>query len=45
VRALALKKTSLKKKRRILQKGRFLGALIAPVLSVLGSLLLENASS
>ena len=45
VRALALKKTSLKKKRRILQKGGFLGALIPPVLSVLGSLLLGNASS
>jgi lipoate synthase len=38
LRALALKKTSLKKKRKILQKGGFLGALIPPVLSVLGSL-------
>jgi len=45
VRVLALKKTSLKKKRRILQKGGFLGALIPPVLSALGSLLFRNASS
>ena len=45
VRALALKKTSLKKKGRILQKRRFLGALIPPILSVLDSLLLGNASS
>ena len=44
VRALALKKTSLKKKRRILQKGGFLDALISPVLSVLASLILGNAS-
>ena len=39
VRALALKKTSLRKKRKILQKGGFLGAILAPVLSVLTSLL------
>ncbi|MCP4500443.1 MAG: hypothetical protein GY822_10830 [Deltaproteobacteria bacterium] len=43
VRALALKKTSLNKKKRILQKGGFLGALLPPVLGVLGSLLLANA--
>ena len=42
VRVLASKKTSLKKKRRILQKGGFLGALLPPVL---GSLLLGNANS
>ena len=45
VRVLASKKTSLKKKRRILQKGGFLGALLPPVLGVLGSLLLGNANS
>jgi hypothetical protein len=38
LRALALKKTSLKKKRKILQKGGFIGAIIPPVLAVLGSL-------
>jgi len=43
VRALASKKTSLKKKRRILQNGGFLTALLPPVLGVLGSLLLGNA--
>jgi len=45
VRVLASKKTCLKKKRRILQKGGFLGALLPPVLGVLGSLLLGNANS
>jgi len=45
VRVLASKKTSLKKKRRILQKGGFLTALLPPVLSVLGSLLLGNANN
>ena len=44
MRVLASKKTSLKKKRRILQKGGFLGALLPPVLGVLGSLLLGNAN-
>lgn len=39
LRALALKKTSLKKKRKILQKGGFIGALLTPVLSILGSLI------
>jgi len=38
VRALSVKKTSLRKKRRILQKGGFLGALLPPVLGVLASL-------
>lgn len=39
VKQLALKKTPLKQKRKILQKGGFLGALLTPVLSVLGSLI------
>jgi len=43
IRALALKKTAVKKKKKILQKGGFLGAILPPVLSVLGSLLLSNA--
>jgi len=41
VRALAVKKTSLKRKRQILQRGGFLTALIPPVLSVLASLLVK----
>ena len=41
LRSLAIKKTSLKKKRRILQKGGFLSALLPPVLTMLGSLLLK----
>lgn len=44
LRALALKKTSLQKKRKILQKGGFIGALLTPVLSILGSLLATNGS-
>ena len=39
LRALALKKTSLKAKRKILQKGGFIGAILPPVLTVLSSLL------
>jgi len=39
LRALALKKTSLKKKRKMLQKGGFIGALLTPVLSILGNIL------
>jgi hypothetical protein len=39
-----MKKTSLKKKRKILQKGGFLGALIPPILSVLGGLFAGNAN-
>jgi len=35
LRAVSLKKTSLRKKRRIVQKGGFLTALIPPVLSAL----------
>ena len=39
MRALALEKTSLKKKRKILQKGGFICAILPPVLTVLSSLL------
>ena len=39
LRALSKKKTSLRAKRKILQKGGFLTALLPPVLSVLASLL------
>jgi len=42
LRTLSKKKTSVKTKRKILQKGGFLSALLPPVLSVLGSLLLQN---
>jgi len=42
LRELAKKKTPLRSKRKILQKGGFLSALLPPVLSVLGSLLLQN---
>jgi len=42
LRALSRRKTSLRTKRKILQKGGFLSALLPPVLSVLGSLLLQN---
>ena len=42
LRALAKKKTFLRLKRKILQKGGFLSALLPPVLTVLGSLLLQN---
>jgi len=41
LRALSAKKTALRKKRRILQKGGFLGALLPPVLGVLANLLLK----
>ena len=44
LRRLALKKTPLKKKRKILQKGGFLGAILAPALSVLGGLLFGNGT-
>ena len=39
LRALARKKTSVKRRKQILQKGGFLGALLKPVLGVLGGLL------
>jgi len=38
LRALSLKKTSLRQKRRILQKGGFLTTLLPLILAVLGSL-------
>jgi len=45
VRALAIKKTSLTKKRRILQKGGFLTAPLPPVLSILSSMFLKKMQS
>jgi len=42
LRALAKKKTSLRVKRKILQKGGFLTALLPPVQGILGSLLFQN---
>ena len=39
LRSLAIKRTSLKKRRQILQKGDFLAALLPPVLSLLGGAL------
>lgn len=39
LRSLAIKRTSLKKRRQILQKGGFLAALLPPVLSLLGGVL------
>ena len=41
LRSLSLKKTTLRKKRKILQKGGFLTALLPPVLSILASLFLK----
>ena len=41
LRALSLKKTSLRKKRRTLQKSGFLSALLPPVLAVLSELFLK----
>jgi len=41
IRALSMKKTSLRKKRKILQKGGFLTALLPPVLALLGGMLAE----
>jgi len=41
IRALAIKKTSLTKKRRILQNSGFLTALLPPVLSILSSMFLK----
>ena len=41
LRALSVKKTSLRKKRRILQKGGFQTALLPPVLGILSSLFLK----
>jgi hypothetical protein len=38
LRKILLKKTSLKDKRKIIQTGGFLGALLGPIVSVLGGL-------
>src|SRR6267154_774303 len=38
LRQLALKKTSLRKKQKLIQSGGFLGALLGPIISVLGGL-------
>jgi len=38
LRELALKKTTKKKRKQIIQSGGFLGALLGPIISVLGSL-------
>jgi len=38
LKKLVLKKTSLKNKRKIVQSGGFLGALLGPIISVLSSL-------
>jgi len=38
LRQLSLKKTTLKKKRRIIQDGGFLGALLGPIISILSGL-------
>jgi len=42
LRALFVKKTTLRKKRRILQKGGFLTALLPPILGVLANILLPK---
>ena len=41
LRALATTKTSLRKKRKIIQKGGLLSALLPPLLTLLGGLLLK----
>lgn len=38
LRQIALKKTSLRKKQKLIQTGGFIGALLGPIVSVLGSL-------
>ena len=38
LRKFMLKKTSLAKKRKIVQKGGFLGAILSPIISILGGL-------
>jgi hypothetical protein len=44
-RKLSLKKTPLKEKRRIVQSGGFLGALLGPIISILGGLFGSSSSS
>ena len=41
LRALSVKKTSLRNRRKIIQRDGFLTALLPPVLTVLGSLLMK----
>jgi hypothetical protein len=38
LRELALKKTSKKKRKKIIQSGGFLGAILGPIVSILGRL-------
>jgi hypothetical protein len=38
IRTLSLKKPALKYKKKIIQKGGFLGALLGPIVSILGGL-------
>jgi len=45
VRVLARKRTSLRKKRQIVQKGGFVGALLMPAIATLGSLLVNRMLS
>jgi len=42
LRRLSIKKTSLKKKRQIIPKDGFLGAILAPILATLGGGVLSN---
>ena len=42
VRALANRRTSLRKKRHIVQKGGFIGALLMPAVATLGSIVLKH---
>ena len=42
LRRLSIKKTSLKKKPQIIQKGGFLGAILAPVIATLGGSLISS---
>jgi len=45
VRALSSKRTSLRKKRQIVQKGGFVGVLLMPAIATLGSLLVNRMLS
>jgi len=45
VRALARKRTSLRKKRQIVHKGGFISALLMPAIATLGSLLVNRMLS
>ena len=39
LRLLAVKRTSVKKRKKILQKGGFIGAILPPILGIIGGLL------